>query len=375
MAGSSINVISLRVVKSGPEHTYPVEVYVRVIARDEVDYKCVVLFDRERKDAQFINSEKDMLALTGPRRALVTDGLMCFEFDLKVKGKGGPDCDVQFSKGVILYRHNFYNKRMISQLPSFQSTVKLVLQHVASPMAASVEVSLVRKQQLGDRAVHFNGKITVGTARNYRQHMVVYDSSRLPSGDLVTETGSLVLDHNLLAVSRRIRDNTLKGDEQETIYVCFLGAGSEIEDEDYIRPEEEDEDEDDIVSDEEGQEEPDEMESAGAEDDGDDPTSLVALKYPLSETLCEHGSLKLKVKVHWTAIIEAPLHAIQRLPTGRLEEDTWAWELERHGNFCVQANVIRFKFISWKQNAEHLLLQVHRSKQNAEQFGPNPEKR
>ncbi|KAF7071965.1 hypothetical protein CFC21_077172 [Triticum aestivum] len=337
MAGSSINVISLRVVKSGPEHTYPVEVYGRVIARDEVDYKCVVLFDRERKDAQFINSEKDMLALTGPRRALVTDGLMCFEFDLKVKGKGGPDCDVQFSKGVILYRHNFYNKRMISQLPSFQSTVKLVLQHVASPMAASVEVSLVRKQQLGDRAVHFNGKITVGTARNYRQHMVVYDSSRLPSGDLVTETGSLVLDHNLLAVSRRIRDNTLKGDEQETIYVCFLGAGSEIEDEDYIRPEEEDEDEDDIVSDEEGQEEPDEMESAGAEDDGDDPTSLVALKYPLSETLCEHGSLKLKVKVHWTAIIEAPLHGEFLTRLGVLLEGYKLPDYRRgsaNGSFC-----------------------------------------
>ncbi|XBI80490.1 hypothetical protein VPH35_089648 [Triticum aestivum] len=318
MAGSSINVISLRVVKAGPEHTYPVEVYGRVIARDEVDYKSVFLFDRERKDAQFINSEKDMLALTGPRRALVTDGLMCFEFDLKVKGKGGPDRDVQFSKGVILYRHNFYNKRMISQLPT------------------SVEVSLVKKQQLGDRAEHFNGKITVGTTRNYRQHMVVYYSS-LPSGDLVTETGSLVLDRNLLAVPRRIRDNTLKGDEQETIYVCFLGAGSEIEDEDYIRPEEEDEDEDDITSDEEGREEPDEMESAGAEEDGDDPTNLVALKYPLSETLCEYGFLKLKVKVHWTAIIEAPLHGEFLTRLGVLPEGYKLPDYRRgsaDGSFC-----------------------------------------
>ncbi|XP_044380840.1 uncharacterized protein [Triticum aestivum] len=35
MAGSSINVTSLRFVKAGPEHTYQVEVYGRVIAREE----------------------------------------------------------------------------------------------------------------------------------------------------------------------------------------------------------------------------------------------------------------------------------------------------------------------------------------------------
>jgi hypothetical protein len=57
MADSSINVISLRVVRAGPDYTYPIEVYGKVIARDEVDHKCVFLFDRERMDAQLINSE------------------------------------------------------------------------------------------------------------------------------------------------------------------------------------------------------------------------------------------------------------------------------------------------------------------------------
>jgi hypothetical protein len=57
LANYSLDVVSVRVIKAGPDYTYPVEVYGTVIARDEIDYKCVYLFDRERKDAQTINSE------------------------------------------------------------------------------------------------------------------------------------------------------------------------------------------------------------------------------------------------------------------------------------------------------------------------------
>jgi hypothetical protein len=52
-----MDVISIRVVKAGPDYTYPVEVYGTVIARDEIDHKCVYLFNRERKDAQTIRSK------------------------------------------------------------------------------------------------------------------------------------------------------------------------------------------------------------------------------------------------------------------------------------------------------------------------------
>ena len=40
-----MDVISIRVVKAGPDYTYPVEVYGTVIARDEIDHKCVYLFN------------------------------------------------------------------------------------------------------------------------------------------------------------------------------------------------------------------------------------------------------------------------------------------------------------------------------------------
>ncbi|XP_044359414.1 uncharacterized protein [Triticum aestivum] len=61
---STMNVISLRVVRVGPDYTYPVEVYGRVVARDEVDYKCVYLLNRQREDAQLINSEVHFIFLS-----------------------------------------------------------------------------------------------------------------------------------------------------------------------------------------------------------------------------------------------------------------------------------------------------------------------
>ncbi|CAM0954284.1 unnamed protein product [Alopecurus aequalis] len=324
VASSCIDVFSLRVVKAGPVFTYPVEVYGKVIARDEVDYKCVLLFDRERKDAQLINSEKDMLSLTGPYRPLNTLDLMYFEFDLKIKGRGEGDHDEeQFSKGVIPYYCKPDHKRIILQLPSFHSTVKLVLQRLSLPVAAIIEVNVVNEGQ-DDTIVHYEGKITAGTTRNYRQHVVLYDSS-VPSVCSERKNGSLVLNRQLLAVNGYERDPAFEKD-QLVLYVCFLDAGCEIEDEDEMCPEEEDEDDED---EEAGCEIEDEHEIPGEEDDdgdtdtdtdgdgdtdtdedkdehgdgeAEDPTNVVTLKYPQCEAVWEHGSPKLKVKVDWTAV-------------------------------------------------------------------------
>ena len=229
-----------------------------------------------------------MLALTGPYRALVTFAYMYFEFDLKIKGKCGPDEEVQFSKGVILYFCKADQKRIIIQLPSFQSTVKLVLQHVNLPFAASLEVSVV-KQGPSDSLVHFNGKITAGTTRNYRQHTLLYDSS-VRRGGLVRGNGSLALNRNLVSVNGYVGDPALEEDEKLVLYVCFLEAGCEIEDEDWTELMYEDDDDDD---DDDG----------GVEEVEEDPKNVVTLKYPLSESVWEHGCLKLRVKVDWSFIL------------------------------------------------------------------------
>ncbi|KAM0824705.1 hypothetical protein ACQ4PT_070020 [Festuca glaucescens] len=51
---SSVNVVSLKVIES--DVGYPINVFGTVIARDEVDYKCVYLFRRGRDDSQLIKS-------------------------------------------------------------------------------------------------------------------------------------------------------------------------------------------------------------------------------------------------------------------------------------------------------------------------------
>ncbi|XP_047073800.1 uncharacterized protein LOC124683291 [Lolium rigidum] len=306
LADYSTQVISIRVVKVGPAYKYPVEVYGTVIARDEIDCKCVYLFNRERKDAQTIKSKKDMLALTGPYRALVTLGYMYFEFDLKTKGKN-PDDEVQFSKGVIVYYFNPDRRRIIDQLPSFQSTVKLVLEHVKLPVAAILKVS-VENKETNDPLVHWDGKITAGTTKNYRHHMVLYDSS-VRSGNLVGENGSLLLNRNLVAVNGYPQGHRGKEDEILVLYVCFLDASCEIEDKDKVAPEEEDYGQ----QDQDGEEEEEEEEK--------EPKNVVTLEYPATETVWEHDSTKLTVKVDWTAVLDRLvgtdcLHGYPSVPQG-----------------------------------------------------------
>jgi hypothetical protein len=76
-------------------------------------------------------------------------------------------------------------------------------------------------------STYFDGKITAGTSTNYRDHMILYDSS-VRSGDLVQENGSLVLNRNLVSVYGYVQELTFDKDEKLKLYVCFLDASREI---------------------------------------------------------------------------------------------------------------------------------------------------
>uniref|UniRef100_A0A453AUL4 DUF6598 domain-containing protein n=2 Tax=Aegilops tauschii subsp. strangulata TaxID=200361 RepID=A0A453AUL4_AEGTS len=120
---SSVNVISLKINES--DVPYPINIFGTVLARDEVDYKCVYLFRRERDDSQCINSEKDMLTLTGPSRGFVVSDTIFFEINLKIKGDNITG-DRDFSKGVIEhYLVPFESQPATSLLHSWLSTVDI----------------------------------------------------------------------------------------------------------------------------------------------------------------------------------------------------------------------------------------------------------
>ena len=61
MAQSCVNVISLKVEES--DVGFPINVFGTVVARDEVDYRCVYLFRREMDDPQLISSPVRILIL------------------------------------------------------------------------------------------------------------------------------------------------------------------------------------------------------------------------------------------------------------------------------------------------------------------------
>ncbi|KAI4989862.1 hypothetical protein ZWY2020_038225 [Hordeum vulgare] len=247
-ASSAVNVISVKVIES--DRGYPISVYGTVLARDRIDYRCVYLFRRGREDPQMISSKDDMLTLTGPSRALVPPAYIYFEFNLRVKGDAS---DEDFSKGVIelhVYRPN--PKPITDVLSSWLSRVELVLAPVEGPVAASLEVEILKG------APPFIGKICAGTSENPETQMIVYDSSGMKSG-----CSSVALSRNLVAVPDPDDD-----EDEIVVHVRFL-------------------DDDDDVDDE----------NAG---------TLISMAYPAEEKVCSHGAWELQVNVAWTAILIKP---------------------------------------------------------------------
>ncbi|KAM3258239.1 hypothetical protein ACQJBY_050159 [Aegilops geniculata] len=244
MVTSAVNVISVKVIES--DRGYPISVYGTVLARDRIDYRCIYLFRRGREDPQMISSKDDMLTLTGPRRALVPLDNIYFEFNLRVKGDAG---DEDFSKGVIqLHVVPFDPEPITRVLSSWLSRVELVLVPVDGPVAASLEVKILKG------APPLIGKICAGTSENPETQMIVYDSRDMKGGS------SVVLSRNLVAVPD-------PDDEEDEIvvHVRFLDDGDDVDDED-----------------------------AG---------TVVSIAYPAEEQVCSHGAWELQVNVAWTAIL------------------------------------------------------------------------
>jgi hypothetical protein len=53
--------------------------------------------------------------------------------------------------------------------------------------------------------------------------------------------------------------------------------------------------------------------------------------------LMDHATGEWNEEVLTTKMASVDREAIMRISVGRLEEDTWAWQLERHGNFTVRS--------------------------------------
>ncbi|TVU20335.1 hypothetical protein EJB05_36540 [Eragrostis curvula] len=189
---ASVNVISLNITESDVD--FPICVFGTVLARDQLDYKCVYLFKRDRDNPQVITSPNDMLTLTGPYRGLDVTDRMFFEINLKIKCDDTGDRD--FSKDVI--EHNGIShteKTMDWQVTSWLSTVEFVYAPVQYAVEATLAVTVLRGP------CDFSGKVTAWTAGNRKGKVILYDSEAPGTMTKTGDFGSVQLSRRVVAVS------------------------------------------------------------------------------------------------------------------------------------------------------------------------------
>ncbi|KAM3276475.1 hypothetical protein ACQJBY_044712 [Aegilops geniculata] len=189
IVGSCVNVITLKVKES--EVGFPIKVFGTVVARDQVDYRCVYLFRRERDDPQLITSADGKLTLMDPCRGLVPADRIYFEMNLKIVRDGGEVED--FSKGVIVFnRVRLPNDKqtMGVSLNSYLSRVEVRCAYVVYPIEATIEVNILK----GPCSV---SRVAAWTTKNYEYSMDLYNGGEAAAE---IEAGTVPLSRHVVAV-------------------------------------------------------------------------------------------------------------------------------------------------------------------------------
>nr|CAB3494587.1 unnamed protein product [Digitaria exilis] len=166
----SVNVLSVKVTSS--QFGFPINVYGTVLARDSLDLKCIYLFRCDRKHCQLLNSEEDLLLLTGPKRGLALLDAVYFEMDLKIKGDQGPD--KQLSKGFLTVAgaHRSLSDKMkveSNSLDSRHGTTEMMFAVVKRAVEATISIEVLQGE--------FYGEITACTT-SIQKSLVLHDSKR-----------------------------------------------------------------------------------------------------------------------------------------------------------------------------------------------------
>ncbi|TVU18254.1 hypothetical protein EJB05_34343, partial [Eragrostis curvula] len=183
LLNDSINVLSVKIASS--EVGFPINVYGTVIARDSLDKKCVYLFRRDRNHCQLINSEDDLLILTGPKRGLALTSVIYFEMDLKIKSGQGKN-DRQLSNGFLTLdavARTSWDKMKVEtdSLDTKLGVLEVTYAIVKRAVEATIAIEVVEGE--------FYGKITACTT-NIRNCMVLHDSN---VADVITCDGKRVV--------------------------------------------------------------------------------------------------------------------------------------------------------------------------------------
>ncbi|XP_047088862.1 uncharacterized protein LOC124700840 [Lolium rigidum] len=162
---------------------WPLQVYGFVAARDMVDYKRNMIFERERDNCQIISEGFPYLALTGPARAVVLVDPVYFEVDLRVKGTGqSEDQELIFVASSFRNIHPLDSSIFKCVYTSNISTLELTFGHIMRSVEASVSMKVIN----GSWPDGFRGSFAARTASiNDMPIGLVYigDNFKLPLAD------------------------------------------------------------------------------------------------------------------------------------------------------------------------------------------------
>ncbi|XP_062229093.1 uncharacterized protein LOC133926932 [Phragmites australis] len=167
----AVNIFSVKIASS--DVGFPIHVYGTAIARDNLEEKCVFLFNRDKDHYQLINSEDESLILSGPKRGLVLLDPVYVEIDLKIKDHQGQE-EKELSKGFLTIGGvanrvlSNYSKVESRSLATRLSTVEVMYAVVNYAVEATIAIEVLQGE--------FYGKITACITSIPNNCLVLHDS-------------------------------------------------------------------------------------------------------------------------------------------------------------------------------------------------------
>uniref|UniRef100_A0A453NBN0 DUF6598 domain-containing protein n=1 Tax=Aegilops tauschii subsp. strangulata TaxID=200361 RepID=A0A453NBN0_AEGTS len=184
----ALNVIHVKVLAS--DVGFPISVFGNMLMRDDLDFKCIYLFQRDRDNCQVISSPDEMLNLIGPNRGPAEADVFYFEINLKIRGEE-PTMDMIFSRTLVYQEYPLDAWTKKQQVSSWLSTLEFSYRSVHYAVEATVGIKILR----GPRFLH--GSLIASTSKEPSE-MVLYDSERWGANTKVAEDGSVNLPRCLV---------------------------------------------------------------------------------------------------------------------------------------------------------------------------------
>ncbi|CAM0876246.1 unnamed protein product [Alopecurus aequalis] len=209
--------------------SWPLHVYGVFAARDNVDFKRNVIFERGRDDCQTITEEAPYLALTGPTRAIVMVDPVYFEADLKLKGT-----EISEDQDLIFLAEAFRDPPHLSKwaYKGKISTLELTFGHIDWSIEATISMRVIHGSWPDGCRGSFAAKTASIDGMEFAL-LLTGDDDKLP----VADDGTIELQRQVVCVLICMpresiwkflsRPMVLLGDD--TMMLCFLNLSDAVD--------------------------------------------------------------------------------------------------------------------------------------------------